>query len=471
MIKQIATDDHPEMVVENDGVTIQFYGLGGLTKSASDAFSRETLQALKPDDRHFGVHAVTMGSEDYFGYNRNGDSASERALKLYHPTFEKFGCVYKEHRNKNPKTQGIGIIKKAAYNDRAHRGELFFWINKDKDPEGYEMAKQAKELSFSMSLRIPYDECSVCKKKSRRRKDYCSHLKNHLRQYIPSLKKYAYARNEDNVMFYDMSRVKRRADRIAAALGYSFDDEQGLAKAASEMVIGGAQWASFDSPEVVAFSPWEKVLLTKFAEAEDEMTWMDDRNLQVLRGMAPKTLNYDTSRKLAEHDFGMWAGKLAKRAMFIDFPTFCQVLLDKPATDLEADPEFCDAQATKLPEVFSDMLDAGGCGCGEAASMVSPHEFGDQMQGGDEIDRMMSEFGTDLSIKPVDATSRGLSVTIVKSAGQKPVSGPVTPFWNAMVEAYGTYLLKTARVIVSNPAGRHLPVSIETLMCASNRKY
>jgi hypothetical protein len=166
-----------------------------------------------PPDTHFGVHLISMGAEEDYGANRNQDSASRRALQLYHPTFEKFGHVFREHRNRCPKTEGKGVVKIAKYNDRMHRGELFVWVDKEKAPDMYKTAKEGKELSWSMSMRLPFDRCSCCDNKSRTTANYCGHLRNSMGKWVSEFKKFAYARNEDDVKFFDISEVKRRADR------------------------------------------------------------------------------------------------------------------------------------------------------------------------------------------------------------------------------------------------------------------
>ena len=107
--------------------------------------SRQDMQEHMPPDTHFGVHMITMGAEEDFGANRNGDSASRAALEKYHPTFEKFGCVFREHKNKCQKTEGIGQVKLARYNPKMKRGELITWVEKDKAPDMYKAAKDGKE--------------------------------------------------------------------------------------------------------------------------------------------------------------------------------------------------------------------------------------------------------------------------------------------------------------------------------------
>lgn len=90
--KSFATDDHAELLRAADGKAFTFFerdrGRSGFTKSASDVISRLDLQEHMPPDDQFGVHLITMGEEETFGPNRNGDSASRRSLDRHHGTFE-----------------------------------------------------------------------------------------------------------------------------------------------------------------------------------------------------------------------------------------------------------------------------------------------------------------------------------------------------------------------------------------------
>ena len=125
-------DDHPEVLEAAGGMRFQMFGHEGLTKSASEIFTKEAMAAYAPDDNHFGMHVVAMGSEESVGWNRNGDSFPEAALKKHHGTFVTNGHFYREHRNRCPDTQGIGMIKASAYNEDMSRVELLVWGDKRK---------------------------------------------------------------------------------------------------------------------------------------------------------------------------------------------------------------------------------------------------------------------------------------------------------------------------------------------------
>lgn len=458
MEKSFATDDHGALVEAAGGSAFQFFERSqAMTKSASDVISRQDMQNFMPPDTHFGVHMITMGAEEDFGANRNGDSASRAALEKYHPTFEKFGCVFREHRNKCQKTQGVGQVKLARYNPVMKRGELIVWVDKDKAPDMYKAAREGKELSWSMSMRLPHDECSCCKNKAKRTSDYCKHLKSGMLRYNEEFQKFAYARNEEDIKFFDISEVKRRADRIATYLGYSFNDADGMAKAASDdTVITGAQWAEFyGRPTPTMFAPWEAHTLTKLAAAEQFVRHADPETLRVLAAARPVAPSQQQLDVMARPDFRSLGGELAKRAMILDFASFASLITGKPVEDLRKEAEFRDIEGLKLPTLLSDMENAGSCClCGdEAAEAVTPDEYGCAFSPEkDQIDSLLKEVGDDLGMNPQPVQHRAVTI-VVKSASVPQVSKKANfdPFYATLAEAYGYYLVKAAHMAKDAP--------------------
>jgi len=455
MIKSFATDDHAAVADAAGGSMFQLFERSDkMTKSASDAIGRADIQAHMPPDTHFGVHLISMGAEEDFGANRNGDSASRESLRKYHPTFEKFGHVFREHRNRDPKTEGKGFVKLARYNERMNRGELFVWVDKEKAPDMYKAAKDGKELSWSMSMRLPYDRCSCCDQKSRNTSNYCSHLRNNMLKWEPDFKKFAYARNEDDVKFFDISEVKRRADRIATYLGYTFSDET-MRKAASEgdMVITGAAWAEFNGhiAEPVPFAPWETVTLEKLAAAEEYIRNASPEELDALRSIASSRVSNDVLQKLAAADFRSVGGELAQRGIILDFASFSAMVTGESPDDLRKSADFRDVEGLKLPFLLSDLLAQGGCQCGEeAARAVEPDEYGCMLSPDkDNIDRLIGDVGEHLGMTPEKTSKRALTI-IIKQASQplrdRSVAHTFEPFYEALTEAYGRYLVKASHI-------------------------
>lgn len=459
MEKTFCTDDHPEVLAAAEGHAFTYFDRSDrMTKSASDVISRKDIQEHMPPDTHFGVHLVTMGDEETFGPNRNADSASQRALQKYHHTFEKFAHVYREHANRDPKTQGVGVVKLARVNDAMHRGELIVWVDKDKAPDMYKKAKEGKEQSWSMSMRLPHDECSCCKKKSRTTAEYCDDLKHHLLTFRPGFKKFAYARNEENIKFFDISEVKRRADRIATYLGYFGDS---LHKAASDgsPLISGAQWAEHlnGKRSVTPFTPWEELTLEKMASFVRLAKDLDNSTWDTFARMSPATLSdQDVINTLAAPDFRSVGGELTKRAMLLNFPTFAAIITGRPVVELQKDACLCEAMNAKLPTLLEELLRNGGSQCGEeAAAAVTPDECGCSFAPQkDAIDQLIRSVGDNLGMTDPAVRGRTLNITIIKRAALrdgKKVVRSLDPYYSAMVEAYGHYLVKAAHQILKCP--------------------
>lgn len=451
-------DDHPE-VIKEAGYQFQFIdGDAALTKSASDAFTRAEVDKWKPDSRHFGLHVIAMGSEESVGPNRNGDGWPAAALERYHPTFVKYGCFFREHKNRCQKTQGIGTIKAAAYNKPMSRIELIIWGDKEKAEEEYEMAKAGKELSFSMSARMPFDRCSICDKKSRSQTAYCSHLKDHMLQYMPQMRKYAFARNMDDLKFFDISRVGRRADRVATYLRYMFGDDMAKAASFGERVITGADWATMEydgqrglgDGRLRAFTPWEFETLEKLASAAQELRESDAAHLGVIRKGAPVGIPQSVLLEFAKLHVPAVGGELAKKGMLLDFKSFAALITGQSPEDLVADGGFRKVASEDLPGLFEHMLDVGGCSCGDAAPMVAPDEFGCALSGDkDLIDKLISDVGDNLGMESGRMVTRA-AISMDKAAAEKPAPSIRTEgdvgFYRGLLNAYGFYAVKAAHI-------------------------
>lgn len=133
-------------------------GVGGeIVKSASELGKQAATifhmeyDEMKPPKGMTGIHLVALGDSEAYPMNRNGDLFPKEACVKYHPTFVKHGCVYQHHRNKDPKTQGIGQIKASAYNPDMHRIELYIWADNEKAREHLERLEKTGEVPFSMA--------------------------------------------------------------------------------------------------------------------------------------------------------------------------------------------------------------------------------------------------------------------------------------------------------------------------------
>lgn len=188
----------------------------GLVKTASYAGEVEKyLQSLEKEDDYIYalVNALTAG--EYYGSNRNGDFFPEEALKKYHPTFVEHGHVYKHHVNKDPK-KSMGNVIFSHFNDLMKRVELVVRLKK----EHQDVKKivrdigQGKVIKTSMGCRVPYDVCSITKKKAKTRREYSPYLLNNMNKVLKDGRK-VYAINT-RPTFFDISIVTIPADPVSS---------------------------------------------------------------------------------------------------------------------------------------------------------------------------------------------------------------------------------------------------------------
>ena len=350
----------------------QFYEDRFIKSAASDSFSKEKLRECAPDKDHFMLHLVAMGDQETFGPNKNGDGFPKQALEKYSDTFVTKGCFFREHRNRDAKTQGIGSVKAAAYNPVMHRTEIIVWGDREKAASEYEDAKAGKPLSFSMSCRVPYDTCNCCGHEASSPRDYCEHLKSgSMLQYQPEFKKYAFAIN-DKPTFFDISVVNKPADRIAHYLEYAFPDEKDHRKAASVgSIITGTQWAEYEGvmiPDNGVNWPVDRMrVLKKLAAAQE---YLNDRVNVKEAGHSPKAtfardvvphayeedLSMDEINAFRNLEPGTFFKEMAKRSSVLPFTSFVAYIEGKPVSEVRDMPMVKKALTIHLPGVFDNLM-------------------------------------------------------------------------------------------------------------------
>jgi len=202
------------------------------TANVSDEIEK-FLETLKPDPDHSYLLINAMGADEYYGCNANGDGFPEKALKQYYPTFKETAKVFQLHKNKDGDPQ-YGSVMFAFYNPRMHRVELVLDINRRSDPALAERIDGGEMLPFSMGCKVPYDECSNCHNRAKTRAQYCEHLQPFsIKTVDPYTGKKNYAINDTDLKFFDISIVRRPADRTAYAMrkvaeeGYIDEEEIG----------------------------------------------------------------------------------------------------------------------------------------------------------------------------------------------------------------------------------------------------
>lgn len=430
----------------------------GIKSASSDLVSRELLEKYRPEDDHTAcIHLIAMGNSDQYGFNRNGDYFAGDVLEKRAHTFVTNGHMFREHANKDPK-KAIGRVKWAGYDPKGmQRVELIVHMDKDKAEEEYEMAKQGNALNFSMSCRVPNDRCSCCGNEAKTVSAYCDHLKSHMGQYMSGMDKYAFAYN-DNPTFFDISKVKTPADRIARHLEYMFKDDS-MSKAASvygdSVVVPSAIAAMAEGINLDVFEIEEQAMLTKLAAAEEfanDASNYDRRNNDT---RAYRTFNLGANiltEKLTSQELAKFASvqpgtlfrELNKRACVLSFPAFCQYLFqDANATDMP----IVKSAACMLPGIFGEMVQKmmtmSPCTSMFAPSSSFMAEQDPKRE--DLVQNVMEDAERKFSIHGEPARKR-ITITIMMSGGapqEKSASIAEIEGARQLAEVYGQYQIRT----------------------------
>lgn len=201
-------------VVEETGeARIKLANFDELREQGSDIAS--FISTFKPDPGYVYLHVIAMGAGEYYGCNINGDYFPEKDLIERHHTFVTNAKVFKEHDNK-PTSPSYGHVVFSWYNPKMHRVELILAIDKVRGKEFIDRQARGEQLEVSMGCKVREDVCSICGNKARKRSDYCEHILRDKRKIYPDGRQ-PYMINY-NPTFFDISIVRRRADKIAYVL-------------------------------------------------------------------------------------------------------------------------------------------------------------------------------------------------------------------------------------------------------------
>lgn len=470
MNKLIYTGDNDALVEACQGVLAVFFDGSHVKVASSSAFSDKMIRENLPDDDHFGIHLIAMGCGEDYGFNKNGDWWTREGLKHESGnfgvhTFVKNGRYYLEHNNRDQKA-ARGVIKAAAYNDAMQRAELIVWGDKQKAEDDYELAKAGKTLTFSMSARVPDDECSCCGHRAKRSRDYCRHLKQGMTQWLSPFSKFAYAINHEP-NFFDISRVKNPADRIAHWLEYLIPQEE-MAKAASsngsDFLFSDLQatLAGVILPEelrVGCSTPARQMILEKLAAQETYHAAVIDRpdlvakdaKFLFVKQAAPYafdafSITDENLARLRKLDPDVFFGHMAKRAAMMPFLTFFAYVTGHPVKQASEDPIFLHAQEHMVPRMFRRALETPIDASIEELFQVAPSVKIAACSPEDPVDQVMEEVAQQTTVQ-----SPAVKVRILRICSSTPepcgcgvksasiISEEHTAKAQAMAHAYAMY--------------------------------
>lgn len=442
-----------------------------IKSASSSVISREMLENCKPDKDHFLVHLIAMGDFEHYGPNRNADAFSKEACENFHDTFVKKGAFYREH-NTGSDDLKIGQIKASAYDPAMGRIELAIWGHKKKASDAYEKVKSGEPLSFSMSCSVKKDVCNACGHEAHTPGEHCEHIKYASNRYIPEFKKYAFMWNPEP-QFYDISMVKKPADRIAHYLYYGMD------KAASH---GKDLNLSYDYTRVQNIfipddmclgcqNPEKQKILQKLAAAEsyvnDVINGKDipnDERYNFVKHAALKAFDPNTQltesqiNKLAELIPQTLYRGLAKRSTFLPFKSFASYVTGISVNELDNKDFFKWAMIKELPFIFNNMLKSPFSDLEDEFDIGSKtlEEF--DSNNTDEVQDIMDEASDKFGLSPDKVKPRciQISITTTKHASLNNnynlnnISENDKNFAKRLASAYGMYKISGIQYINSN---------------------
>lgn len=445
-----------------------------IKKASSSVVSREMLEACKPDKDHFLIHLVALGDAERYGPNRNADAFSKKACEERHDTFVTNGSFYREHRHHN-KEESIGIVKASAYNEEMGRIELAIWGNKKKASEEWDLAKEGKPLSFSMSCSVKYDVCNACGHKAKSDNDRCEHIKYARNQYIDGHKKYAFMWNPDPV-FFDISRVKKPADRIAHHIFIDANmqkaaSEAGLPLRSSDYKRVGGVYIPGDTEILGCLSPDKLNTLKKLASASKKLRDVITNNINTSDPEVMFINNVATYARIPESVFpdeqleklaslrpDTFFYELNKRACVLPFSDFMAYCLSLTKSEVLNSNVYKYAMKKTIPVVMEDMEESEADEELEEAFEPSSRATADiDPANNDEVQSIMDKAKEFFSVEPQQVKTRAIRISIVKFASYedfdcKKISESEVESANRLSRAYGYYKVAAVNALKNNIA-------------------
>jgi len=350
---------------------------------------------LRPERDYSYLHVIAMGASDRYGANRNGDAflsksgeieipepkpGTPKIVKIAqglvetHSTFETDAKVYRQHQNKDPQNNE-GDVVKSAYHLPMDRVELIIKVPNVKWGDDLQKLASGDDIPLSMSTKVPFDVCTFCGNKAKSRAEYCDHAKNYLGTVIKSGHQVGVM--NDWMKFFDISRVRVGADRIAKALlkaAAVSTTEAGQLMSGAELAEHMTLFPPADADDFGHRIPLlDKVaVLRKLSDIEKqiEATGMGASNSceQLAFGVPPDMQDDDLrSLRMPHSHMSGLLGATSDAKICLSLHDFMKLLLGDRFQDVEhAVPE----AESKLPGVFTRMLSDGG-----ASAPVSLDDF------------------------------------------------------------------------------------------------
>lgn len=433
-----------------------------LSKSAS-CFTEDDLSDIPRHPDYALLKINALGDFEYSGCNLNADAFTERGGRFQlespkqgcasyvdvdvgnvqtHPTFTKFAKVFRDHNNKDT-DPSFGTVLKSAHNDRMKRVELIIRVKVADFADDLAALDRGDQMSWSMSAAVPYDYCSICGNRAKRASEYCEHIRENRTQITK--RGHVVCMLNDHMRFFDISRVRRPADRIALTLrkvagADAYDNETGAQLASllglrlpGRLLRSGIPLVDEYRKLACKLADIEKQVPATVSSAEYDACGGDrrisDEEMGTLRNYPPD----DVLRELDRRKIMISLGDLMRLTLRGRMP-----------------PDGIVDEAQKaVPGMFSRLLDEA-----RVDDVIPPLAelpcFGPV---GHELSRTLDSIGERMSLDS-PAASRRMTIVIIRGGNRNPVKMAQVQNslctgggCNTMVDEYARYQLRFCRRI------------------------
>ena len=264
------------------------------------------IDGWEPRDGHTAWLIDALGS-DVYGNNINGDRFPKEMLAheghdYGHKTFERFGYPFFHHINKDPKFAYGPKVPLAVWFEKMERVQVVAWWSHELCGDLMDRLLDGEIVDVSMGCRVPFDECTVCGNKAKKRSQYCDHLRDEMNKLYPNGVRVGAINWYPK--FFDISRVVRGAEKCSKfMIPIGVDFRRGRILKTAEVIDTPSALSSAELFEKVAGAlPADVELLQELrdldAKVADEKT--ADIEKEVPSNLTEDPAALDMSEKLLE---------------------------------------------------------------------------------------------------------------------------------------------------------------------------
>lgn len=235
--------------------------------------------------------------------------------------------------NKDPRQAYGDKVVLSVYNPAMHRVNLVVAVHNDKAADIIRRVDNGDFSPVSMGCRVPYDQCSICGNKAKKRPEYCDHLKWQMNRTLPGGKK-VMAINW-HPKFFDISFVLVGAEKASHVLMKIAQQSQTSLPLSADLgrryYILSGKTASVDKKGTI-----DKRIPSKIVDAKQIDTDLIQKCAPVAKQMEPK-LSDSTIQGLSKAPLREVLSTLAFLGIDLKPEEFQKIILIKTGHQKEAE--------------------------------------------------------------------------------------------------------------------------------------